>query len=532
MQRIFSLSRPLTIGAITLAVTLSALAQDPLPWALRAHYTFTADDCTLDLSEDKSDLRLTTSDGTQIADGIGFFFKLGDGTELRYDDLGVPATNRYSNIDSPDGEADRYSITYPGKDGLQVVVNIFKPESWPYLVRYVTLTNNGTAPVDIASISPIVADSGVITGFSPEARYVPRKITMRESHPVFNDTGRQLAIQFEESSKNFLLAFGILPGDEATPNVQFTSYNGEWHGQVVSVFDPPRTLKPGESVSSDRVAITYGKFDLEKLDTYYSWALTMNMKKRAVRDAPAAWVTVPEGGSLSELLAAGERWSREGVRHALIPALWEDRPGSMDGASPRFPKNMGGAADQMLKAGLMPGITFDALSTDKQRPGTLASADGQYWINPVTPEGVALLHEKVHKIANWHFTFLAVANSRIPVDVLKAHGLTRKQADTAAFKIIQEAAGILPVYPVSEGVMGLGEDSWGEAGRAVTALNQYGAVPAPVRLSLNEVEGVSDVVLAAINQWPGVIELMGVPKAKGLKDLGTVVGSSRTALKQ
>jgi hypothetical protein len=526
-----SLSRLAVLFVCALTIC-GAHAQDPLPWALRAHYSFPTANGTLDFAEDKAELRLRAKDDTVLADGLGFLIKLEDGTELRAEDLGKPSTMRLSDIETPSGTADRYTITYPGQDGLKVMVSMTKPEQWPYIVSRVSVTNDGGKPTGIASIAPIVAETGDMAGFSADTQYVPRRVSMRGGQPVFNNVGEPLAARFVDKQRNFILALGVLPAGEAKPSVEFTSFNGEWQGQVVSNYQPARKLAHGDTLASDRVAISYGMTDPEKIDTYYSWGLTMNNKPRPVTNAPPAWVTVDDAGSLSELISSGSRWSREGIVHALIPATWEGRPGSMEGASPRYPKGMGSAAQQISQAGLVPGIAFDALSTDKDGEGTLASADGQSWLNPTTPQGVDLLRKKVAKLVDWDFAFIAVANSMVPDDVLAAHGITRAQADAAAFATIREAAGTLPIYPVSEGTINLETQAWNEAAEAVTKMKEYGAAPAPVRLAVEDLDTVPPAVIEAIRRWPGVIELLGVPKNQGLRELGDVVGPMRLTRNQ
>jgi hypothetical protein len=235
-------------------------------------------------------------------------------------------------------------------------------------------------------------------------------------------------------------------------------------------------------------------------------------------------VTVDEGESLDGLHAAVGQWAGSGITSALVPADWEGVPGSLEGAVPRYPKSMAGVAQAFRATGFTPGITVDPLAVQGGNADwTCASADGQRWLNPAAPDGMAYGIEQMKKVAGWGFAFFAVAPSGVPDDILKHFNMSRARANALAYEIMATAAPDAPVVPASRATLDASRDGWLAAADATCRLREYNGLIGAVRLDAKLVDSVSAETLAAMAFYGGPIEVIGSPSRTLQNQLGRIL---------
>src|SRR5690606_10244582 len=142
-------------------------------------------------------------------------------------------------------------------------------------------------------------------------------------------------------------------------------FDGQWQGEVRSEFNPPIKLAPGQSLECDPIWLAFTIDTPERHDQFVSYTHASQEKVTFDTDEVEAWSTAGDGEPLASVEAAARAWAGAGVKYTLIPYGWEGRPGSREGASPAYPKNMSGAASQLRAAGVTPGITVDPLDVGK-----------------------------------------------------------------------------------------------------------------------------------------------------------------------
>lgn len=222
-----------------------------------------------------------------------------------------------------------------------------------------------------------------------------------------------------------------------------------------------------------------------------------------------------DGESFSSLLSAITQWS--GIGAALVPATWEGRPGSQEGAAPDWPRDIKSVASQVHQQNVAAGITLDPLATTGGKDSfTAKSVDGQIWINPAHEDGMELGIAQAKKAAGWGFDFYVVAPSRIPNEVLKHFNISRARANALAFDMVLKAANGAPVYAASQGALGDSRDEWLEAAAATARLDEYSIPAGPVRLDASRAKDISSETETAIAFCGAPVEVVGSP-SNGLR---------------
>lgn len=490
------------------------------PWTLRVHYSFPQPGMTLDYEEKTSRWRVRAGE-RELADEVYFSIEFAEGAPWTYNDLADAVTVRTRYTDEIIGAAMRYTTTYPAKDGIVVEYTITVYNSRPLMTAQLSVKNQRETPVFVKALDPFVTGPKGITNLSADAAVRERRFEWRGGSPVFNREGNPVMTVFREPSADAILALGLLPDGQATSGTNFRPSGGAWHGRVFSRFEPPLRVLPGETLASDRLVICHGVPQPAELDLYYAWVSNQINPSNDNRQGPRSWVTVGEEQGLSELVSSSTTWKTRGVGHALVPGNWESRPGSMDGASPRYPRNMKSAADSLSDAGVAPGITIDPLSIDSGPSEAVAqSADGQVWLNPASPEAERFATGRYSDLVSWGYDFVVVESSMIPDEVLTQFGLTRVRADGLALKLIEQAMGDKGVvYPSSEGSVKAVRADWLEAASAIGRLADYSYGIAPLRLDLNGLNGIQNETHQAMRLWRGPVELIGNPSSDGARDL-------------
>lgn len=509
--------------------TAAFAAEDPapnladLPWSLRDHYTITTADQQMYITYggDNGEWSLDMKGVGTVLTKVAATATLADGSVIDLRDLGVGDTTRYKET-AELGPGLKYTVKMAGPNGLEILHSLTYHETHPFYVIRLELTNNGSEPIDVAKISPMVIGPGGFGNLSAEMTESPRRFDVIGASPVFTKLGAPLFSVFNDPVKNVTLAIGALPVGRAKTGVHMERFEGRYQGHVTTTFDPPVRLDPGATLASDPVWISFTLPKPADVDMFYAWAHA-SMPDAKSENVPESWVTVPDGESLSDLLQAVNAWKGADVAHALVPVTWEGRPGSLEGAQPQFPKDMAGAASQLRQAGATPGITVDPLAVaDGKDDWAAVSADGLRWLNPVTDQGKQHGIEQMRKVARWGFAFYVVAPSQIPDEVLKQFNITRAQANDLAYDIMVEAAPGAPVMGAAAATLGGSLDDWLLAAASTSRMDEYSVVVGPLRFDADKAGDVSDDVVTAMIFFGGPIELVGNPSSGLLKQIGKV----------
>ncbi len=492
------------IGLIGLLPVAHAADEIPppeeLPWALRDHYTFTFDDATFIYAVDNAEWELTINGLGLLLEDVGSTITLADGTVHDISDFGHGDSDR-SKVDTPLGEATEYRTSFAEKDGIAPSHIVMNHRSKPYFTMGVEVTNKGEAPIEVAKITPLVIGPGNLSALGPDTEVRMRRLRMHGPCPMIDKSAGSLVAMFNDEPNDLTLLFAVIPGEKAVTSVRLQGHGGGWQGVAQCVFDPPVKVAPGETLRSDPIWVSFSIPEPAEVDAVYAWAHSAQPElNSAATEAPGCWVTVDEGAPAGHLMEAAKTWSAAGVRHALVPGSWEAKPGSWQGAAPRYPKDMAKLAKLLHSSGIKPGLTVDPLGAqDPNSQWTVRSPDGFRWLNPAVPAARSYAVKQMQQAMEWGFDFFAVKPSAIPDAVLKHFNITRAQADYWAMHIARTAAKDKPVFPSSASTIGANLDDWLEAAGATSRLKQYQVVTGPVRFDATKSGALSGDVATAMS---------------------------------
>lgn len=482
-----------------------------LPWALRDHYTFTYPAVSLLYGVENGQWSIALENGDEVIERANASVRLADGSVLDLSRARTIDSGR-ERFDSDMGGGRHIWTEVLLDGGLRTRHSLYIHDSGQFFTVRVRVTNTGENPVEIAGIHPVALGPGCLKNLSGTMVSAVRRIGLRGNYPVYDrSVGPTLAF-FQDRQRDVMLALGVFPNGVGLSSVRMEPYSGTWIGDVTCAFDPPLRLDPNQSIDADPVFLSFSVPKPSTIDMYYSWAQSALPRPQYERPFPWGWVTVNEGASASDLERVAEKWRQAGVGHALVPGDWEMRPGSMQGASPRYPREIRRLAQSLAALGVTPGLTVDPLATTQgQAPWAAASADGQQWLDLTHPSGREQALRQMRELVASGFGFFAVQRSHIPDSVLRVFNVTRAQADALALGVMAEAAGALPVVPTPATTLGTNLDEWLEATGCTSRMREYGVRSAAIRFDAGGVRSLDDALLAAITLYGGPVELLGEP---------------------
>lgn len=520
-----SLCSLLTLAGL-LFPALSAQADPTQPWELRNSYRIPIEKGVLIYAEDTAEWRVFMDSGLILADRVGFRVQLEDGTEFKGTTLGDGVSGRERFTDEF-GEGMVYSVAFTPKNGVRLTHYLKTYRTRPFVFIEIAVENVGATDVKVAAIQPVKAEKSVMQALSPQATVRHRRILDTGGQPVAAPGGDATMAVLHDPSKPISFGVGLVPRGQARSVVAFNESGGEWHGEITCNYEPYKTLKAGEKLLSDPLWLSHGVPEPDRVDMNYSWVYSVLTKVPQRTFDGRGWFTLDGEKGLDAYVAAAGAWRSAGIDHVLLAKGWEGRPGSMEGASGRFPKSMKEAIGGLDKAGFNAGVTIDPLAA--RGDGAAKSADGQGWINPATPEGTAALNEKIGTLKSWGAAFVVVDYSAIPDDVLAGFNLTRAEAQHLAYKALHKAADPLPVYPSSVSSVGVDLNQWLDAGSAVARMAVYGMTPGPLCCVLAGDADFSDDAMSAAQFWPGPIEFRGTLEKQHQNDVEKLLRMERIA---
>ena len=502
-----------TVSAWAGAKAKSAPPPEPkdMPWNLRDHYTFTPERFELFYGGDNGQWTLNLKGAGTLVDKVNASMTFADGKVVEGADIGVGVTTR-QKMTAELGEGVEYIVTIPPKDGISMRHSMTVSTTHPFYVVRTEIKNEGSAPVSIAKIGPIVIPPGSFKPLGPQTTVNYRRVAMQGPCPVFSTDAAPYAVFLNGPAVNETIAFGSLTNGRADTVVELQPFAGAWQGGVTSTFSPPVRLDPGQSLQADPAWVCFVMRTPADLDLYYAQAHANFPKPAKPGAAPRAWVTVKDGESFAALQSARSEWP--GIGAALVPGTWEGRPGSLEGAAPDWPRDLKSVAAQLHQGNGYAGITVDPLLvTGGKDAFTAKSEDGRVWVNPSSPEGMEYGVAQMKKVAEWGFDFYVVAPSRVPAEVLSHFNIPRAKADALAFDMVLKATGGAPVYAASRGALGATRDEWLDAAAATARLAEYGIVSGPVRFDASKAKDIDDETALAIAFCGSPIEVIGKPSA-------------------
>ncbi len=320
------------------------------PWSLRDHFSFTSEKGELIYGVDNTEWCLTAGGLGTVLDDARVRITLANGETIESTQFPTGEASRKA-IQNEFGEAVAYYVDLPSFRGLSMRHTVVKQSARPFYTLTAEVKNTSSAPIEIKSISPAMVCGGIRLPGDGKGGMHLRRMTPRGPYLVYAPDGPVSLAIFSEPAKRFTFALGVLPNNLASSNIALEQKEGGWRGGVVCTYDPPVVLQPGQTLVSDRAWVMFAEPQSSSVDLYYTWARSKLTGAKPVENPPAAWVTVAAGQSLSDLSSAARKWSSMGVYAALIPADWESTPGSLEGASPRYPKNMASAVKSLGRSG-------------------------------------------------------------------------------------------------------------------------------------------------------------------------------------
>ncbi|MBX7257923.1 MAG: hypothetical protein K1Y02_16290 [Candidatus Hydrogenedentes bacterium] len=482
-----------------------------LPWNLRDKYDFDFPNAKIIYGADNAQWSLEVPGIGTLFDRLHTKVTLGDGKVIDVNAFG-PGTTTRDKVTTIFGEGRDFSVELPDKEGIHVRHSLTINKASPFHAFHVKITNTSQAPIEISKITVMDVPPGSLAGLSADTEVHMRRLRSLGLSPVFDPQAAPMIMMIQDRAKGFFCAIGTVPAGKGTTGINLQVHSGTWQGDVSTAFEPAVRLDPGETIESDPVWISLSIPQPSELDRQFAYMCSGLSQPPSAAEVPPAWVTLGDGDSLDDLRRVVSAWKESGVRHVLVPSGWEGVPGSLEGASPRFPKNMANVASEFRGQEWQPGITVDPLAVQGgDSAWTATSTDGQRWLNPLHEKGFEYGVEQMKKVAGWGYTFIVVEPSLIPNEVLKAFKLSRAHAESLAYAMVAKAAPSVPVLQKSRATLGPELDGWLSAAAATARMREFNVPVGAVRLDASKVDSLPADTLTAMAFCGAPIELTGSP---------------------
>lgn len=511
-------------------------ATQQLPWTLREHYTFPGGALRLDYAKDNAEWRIKVyqedSETSRMNPDVvlrtaGFSITLKDGPVLTNDMLGAGGETEMARElyqSALLGEGRTYTVRFVSREDLLVEHTLTTFKRWNFLLLTVKVTNQSDIPKSILKISPAIIPSGAFLGLSEQAISSMRNLKFRGPFPVFGSDGEGTALRIYDPAKPFSFMMAFLPSGFSSCNYKIPPAGNTVEGSFECDYAPGYTLPPNGSLETDPIFISFG-IAPAVAQAQYDYLLYDACTPATSGELPRAWVTVPDTEGLSVLCAEAGKAAPAGITHALIPSGWESRPGTLEGGTPKYPRNIAEAARALKNAGSTPGITIDPLQTDKgSGTFTAKSTDGQVWLNLNTQEGRNDAVARLKKLLDKGFSFLIIEPSHIPDVVLEHFGMPRAQADAYAFAAAIEAAAPSKaiVLPSAAASIKATRDELLDAASALVQLRERNIGSSAIKIDMGAASSLDEETMLAFRLWSSPVEFTGAPPRPAHKSLSQV----------
>ena len=510
--------RPVVLSLLSVAAS-GASAQQADPWSLRDHYAFGGENANFRVDVKTAEWMVEVTGRGTVVDGAQCEIEFGDGEVLRLSSMSSVKDGR-DKFSSPLGEGTYFRSTFRTGKSLEIEYTVARFSDRPFLLLFVSVENHGQEPVELASIRPVVFDAGSVSNFGAGTKVSYLGARRRGIFPVVYENGDASLVRFELPDPNVTLGIGLLQSGMMESRIHLQPEGDTWHGGIDCALDPPLRLEPGDKVASDTVWLSFLVDKPSEVHEYHAWAESKGSPNLNLERVPPSWITVEPNQSSTALFDAARQWGGSEIQYILVPAGWEEKPGSLKGAKPNYPRDMSKIAGTLRGIRLRPGLTVDPLAAAGCSEAWCAEgADGATWLDVTNKGAFDYGIEQMQTVAGWGYEFFVVAPSTIPDAMLDKFNLTRAQADTIALEIVARAAQGIPVFPSASASLGNDVAKWQAAATTMGLYREYGMLAGPVRLSLDADSEVSRDLAAAIAAYSGPVEYIGYPKRKIRKSL-------------
>ena len=514
--------RPILLSLLLILPLARVYAEDSVPWALRDHYSFSAEHAKFMFDLKSAEWRVEVPGRGAVIDGAQCEIEFADGKVLRLSSLSAVRDER-EKFSGPMGDGTHFRSFFQTDRGLEIGYSIARFKERPFLLIYITLKNTGEEPIEIKEIRPVVCDPGTLNPLSEKTKITRLRIGHRGIFPMIHSADSASLIRFALSSPDVTFGIGFLQSGLTKSFIDLQESNGVWSGRAVCEYEPSLRIEPGESIGADPIWLSFSMAESGIVQQHHSWAESAGTPAFNVKAVPSGWITVEPQQPVTVLYEAARKWKGANVNHVLVPDGWEQRPGSLRGQSPSYPRNMENVATKLRSMGMRPGITVDPLAVVGAKKAWVKSGeDGTFWLDITNPRARDYGVLRMEKVAAWGFQFFVVKPSSIPDDVLRHFNITRAQADSYALQMAARAAGGRPVLPTASLTLGNDVLKWQRAASYTEYYEEYGLVAGPIRLRVDGLEKLSPALTAAIGQFSGPVELIGLPRKKVRRDIASL----------
>jgi hypothetical protein len=496
--------------AVAIALGISAHAEGSgKAWGLRDHYSFDSDTGSFRIDIQTAEWGVALKN---LGDVVNFAYaeiETGDGKSFALNELKSTNNNR-DTFKNKLGSGTVFRSIFPATEGLEATYSVARFKDRPFILLSLSVKNTGDKPISIASLKPAVFSTGVISGLTDTMQRTTVHTVWRGGFPLLEGSADASLVRFQVPRPKMTLGIGLLQSGEVDSHISLKGPNSALTGAVESRFDPPLQLDPGETVSADPIWLSVYIPDAKDVQSHHSWTEFSNRGSMKCVPAPHAWVTVDAAATADDLVDAAKSWGSQAIVHyALVPYGWERKVGSLEGATPRYPKNMGKVAAQLARLGMRPGITLDPLATDKKDSGVVIAVDGSRWLQPGNAKAQKTLEKRIGKLSGEGFRLYVVPQTTMPDDVLVKNKLTRVHAYSLALDMLRRAAPDAAVVPAPALSMDESLEAWRHAAETTATYQAMGYKAGPVRFAVDTINNVPDDLIGAIQDYAGSVEVVG-----------------------
>ena len=335
----------------------SAHAEDYVPWALRDHYSFSSEHASFKYDLKSAEWRVDIRDRGAIIQDAQCEIVFADGEVLRLSSLESVKDER-EKFSGPMGNGTYFRSVFRTNRSLQIDYSVARFADRPFLLLFVSMHNNSAQPIEIRAVRPVVFDPGSVDLLGEGTKVTRLSTGRRGIFPVIHEDDNASLVRFELESPDVTLGIGLLQTGLTNSYIDLQSLDGVWQGSVECKYEPLLRIEPGMTVGSDPVWLSFSLAEPHEVQQFHSWAEAAGNPTLNIKAVPSGWITVEEKLPVTALYEAAGEWDGARVNYALVPAGWEDRPGSLRALKPLYPRNMRQVAAEIVTIGLMPGITL------------------------------------------------------------------------------------------------------------------------------------------------------------------------------
>ncbi len=422
------------------------------PWVLRHRYTFSWENMGIDFDEMTGDWHIfyTTPDSYSemtVIEGYGPSIQLKTGEEISAQSLGNAITDRVA-VDSVFGPATHFTAIFPAKDGLLIQQRVTSFKQCSFVLFTTLVTNNGTNPVTISKIKPLV--------FPPVTGLITRIPNSKVMRPIANIYGNWTFVEEDYSqilqlttNKEQKIVFAVCPQGKSRSRIETSGEGDNWTGTIECEYLPSLTLAPGETLESDPIVVSFSN-DAYKLHTTFTWvisSLSPTYSKVSIEKPVRGWISVDsEKTTLGNLTKIANLSNSIGLNAVFIPEGWEQPPGSLKGNTKTMSKDVKSFIDSLKNQGaLRVGLALNPWAVPSGSDYSVPVSEDYAFVKFNTASGVETAKKRWEKVLLWNPDFI-ICDVRVPDSVLEQINITYTEAMFLGLKELSNYFTKIPIY--------------------------------------------------------------------------------------